>query len=120
MMVSEYDTHFMHLSLYAPNDMDTDKKKQECFLNGLDDGLAYALEARDFKNFQTMIDRALVLENRRGIVSSKCKQECHSQQSSNSMPHFGSSHTRPTFHPVQQTIQWMPPPVGRGFIIPQR
>jgi hypothetical protein len=51
MMVSEYVTHFMQLSRYAPNDVDTDKKKQECFLNGLDDGLAYALEARDFKNF---------------------------------------------------------------------
>jgi hypothetical protein len=51
MMVSEYVTRFMQLSRYAPNDVDTDKKKQECFLNGLDDGLAYALEARDFENF---------------------------------------------------------------------
>jgi hypothetical protein len=51
MMVSEYVTRFMQLSRYAPNDVDTGKKKQECFLNGLDDGLAYALEARDFKNF---------------------------------------------------------------------
>jgi hypothetical protein len=39
-MVSEYVTHFIQLSCYAPNDMDTDEKKQECFLNGLDDGLA--------------------------------------------------------------------------------
>jgi hypothetical protein len=45
MMVSEYVTHFTHLSCYAPNDVDTDEKKQECFLNGLDDGLAYSLEA---------------------------------------------------------------------------
>jgi hypothetical protein len=45
MMVSEYVTRFTQLSDYAPNDMDTDEKKQECFLNGLDDGLAYALEA---------------------------------------------------------------------------
>jgi hypothetical protein len=65
--VSEYATHFMQLSRYAPNDVGTDKKKQECFLNGLDDGLAYALEARDFKNFQAMIDKALVLKNRMGI-----------------------------------------------------
>jgi hypothetical protein len=59
--------------------VDTDEKKQECFLNGLDDGLAYALEARDFKIFQSMVDKALVLENRRGILSSKCKHERHSQ-----------------------------------------
>jgi hypothetical protein len=65
MMVSEYVTHFTQLSCYTPNDMDTDEKKQECFLNCLDDGLAYALEARNFEDFQTMVDKALVLENRR-------------------------------------------------------
>jgi hypothetical protein len=59
--------------------MDTNEKKQECFLNGLDDGLAYALEAWDFENFQTMIDKALVLENRRGILSSKHKLERQTQ-----------------------------------------
>jgi hypothetical protein len=35
MTVSEYVTRLMHLSHYAPNDVDTDEKKQECFLNGL-------------------------------------------------------------------------------------
>jgi hypothetical protein len=75
MTVSEYVTRFTQLSHYAPIDVDTNKKKQECFLNRLDDGLAYALEARDFENFQTMVDKALVLENRRGILSSKRKHE---------------------------------------------
>jgi hypothetical protein len=51
MMVSEYVTHFTQLSHYAPNDVDTDKQKQQCFLNGLNDGLAYAFEACDFENF---------------------------------------------------------------------
>jgi hypothetical protein len=51
MTVSEYVTRFTQLSHYAPNDMDTDEKKHDCFLNGLNDGLAYALEACDFKNF---------------------------------------------------------------------
>jgi hypothetical protein len=63
--VSEYVTHFTELSRYAPNDVDTDEKKREYFLNSLDDGLAYALEARDFENFQTMANKALVLGNRR-------------------------------------------------------
>jgi hypothetical protein len=43
--------------------MDTNKKKQDWFLNGLNDGLTYALEARDFINFQVMVDKALVLKN---------------------------------------------------------
>jgi hypothetical protein len=79
MTVSDYVTCFTQLSHYAPNDVDTDEKKQECFLNGLDDGLAYASEACDFENFQAMIDKALVLENRRGILSSKQKQKRQSQ-----------------------------------------
>jgi hypothetical protein len=45
--VNEYVTKFTQLSHYAPHEVDTDEKKQECFLNGLNDGLAYALEARD-------------------------------------------------------------------------
>jgi hypothetical protein len=73
MTVSECITRFTQLSRYAPNDVDTDEKKQECFLNGLEDGLAYALEGRDFENFHTMVDKALVLKNRRGILSSKHK-----------------------------------------------
>jgi hypothetical protein len=76
MTMSEYVTHFAQLSCYASNDVDTDEKKQEYFLNGLDDGLAYALEARDFENFETMVvNKALVLENRRGILSRMRKQE---------------------------------------------
>jgi hypothetical protein len=45
MMVIEYVTRFTQLSRYAPNDVDTHEKKQDCFLSGLDDELAYALEA---------------------------------------------------------------------------
>jgi hypothetical protein len=37
------------------------------------DGLAYALEARGFKNFQGMVNKALVLENRRGLMERKRK-----------------------------------------------
>jgi hypothetical protein len=49
--------------LYAPNEVDTDEKKQDYFLNDLNDGLAYSLEARDFDNFQRMVNNALVLKN---------------------------------------------------------
>jgi hypothetical protein len=51
MTVSEYVTRFTQLSCYAPNNVDTDEKKQDWFLNRLNDGLAYALEAHDFINF---------------------------------------------------------------------
>jgi hypothetical protein len=44
MSVNEYATKFTQLSRYAPHEVDTDVKKQEFFLNGLNDGLAYALD----------------------------------------------------------------------------
>jgi hypothetical protein len=49
------------------------KKKQDCFLNGLNAGLAYVLEARDFENFQGMVNKALVFNNRRGMMEHKHK-----------------------------------------------
>jgi hypothetical protein len=73
MSVNEYVTKFTQLSRYAPHEVDTDEKKQECFLDGLIDGLAYALEARDFENFQGMVNKTLVLECHRGVMEHKHK-----------------------------------------------
>jgi hypothetical protein len=73
MFVNEYVTKLTQLSRYAPHEVDTDEKKQESFLNGLNDGLAYALEAQDFENIQGMVNKALVLENHRGLMEHKCK-----------------------------------------------
>jgi hypothetical protein len=71
--------------------VDTDEKKQDWFLNGLNDGLAYALKARDFINFQDMVDKALVLENQRGIMEWKRKMQRTRPQGSNTRIHVGSS-----------------------------
>jgi hypothetical protein len=57
MSMNEYVTKFTQLSHYAPHEVDTDEKKQECFLNGLNDGLAYELEARDFENRRGAMER---------------------------------------------------------------
>jgi hypothetical protein len=73
MSVNEYITKFTQLSRYAPHEVNTYEMKQECFLNDLNDGLAYALEAQDFENFQGMVNKALVLENHRGVMERKCK-----------------------------------------------
>jgi hypothetical protein len=76
MSVNEYVTKFTQLSHYAPHEVDTDEKKHECFLNGLNDRLAYALGARDFENFQGMVNKTLVLENHRGGLERKHKLVC--------------------------------------------
>jgi hypothetical protein len=86
MSVNEYITKFTQLPRYALHEVRTDEKKHECFLNGLNDGLAYALEARDFENFQGMVNKALVLENRRGVMECKHKLVHQHQPSSSSKP----------------------------------
>jgi hypothetical protein len=86
MSVNEYVTKFTQLSCYAPHEVDTDEKKHECFLNDMNDGLAYALEARDFKNFQGMVNKALVLENHRGVMEHKHKLVHQHPPSSSSKP----------------------------------
>jgi hypothetical protein len=65
MSVNEYVTMFTLLSSYAPQEVNTHEKKQECFLHDLNDGLAYALEAQDFENIQWMVNKAPVLESQR-------------------------------------------------------
>jgi hypothetical protein len=81
----------MQLSHNAHANLDTDEKKQDWFLDGLNDGLAYALEARDFVNFQAMVDKPLVLENRRGIMERKRKMQCTGSQGGNTRFCVGSS-----------------------------
>jgi hypothetical protein len=73
MSVNEYVTKFTQLSRYAPHEVNTDEKDQECFLNGMNDGLTYALEAQNFENFHGMVNMSIVLENRRGVMEHKRK-----------------------------------------------
>jgi hypothetical protein len=42
----------------------------------MNDGLAYALEARNFENFQGMVNKALIVENHRGVMECKHKPVC--------------------------------------------
>jgi hypothetical protein len=120
MSVNEYVTQFTQLTRYTPDDVDTDEKKQAWFLNGLNDGLAYALEARDFINFQYKVDEALILENRRGIMERKKKMQHTGPQGSNTRVHIGSSSQGPNLCPGQQIGQHQMRTMGQGFQTPQR
>jgi hypothetical protein len=106
--MNEYVTKFTQLSCYTPHEVDTDEKKHECFLNNLNDGLAYALEARDFENFQGMVNKALVLENCRGVMEPKRKLVHQHQLSSSSKPRVATSSAGLAFRPAQP--QFLPRP----------
>jgi hypothetical protein len=89
---------FTQLSRYAPHEVDTDEKKQECFLNDLNDGLDYVLEARYFENIQGMVNKALMLENCRGVMERKHKLVRQHQPSNSSKPRVATSSAGPVFH----------------------
>jgi hypothetical protein len=105
MSVNVYITMFTQLSHYAPHEVDTNERKHECFLNGLNDGLAYALEAKDFKNFQGMVNKGLVLENRRGVMEHKRKLVHQLQPSNSSKPRVAMSSAGPVFRLAQPQFQ---------------
>jgi hypothetical protein len=120
MSMNEYVTKFTQLSRYTPHEVNTDEKKHECFLNGLNDGLTYALEARDFENFQGMVNKALVPENCRGVIERKRKLVHQHQLDSSSRPCVATSSTGSVFHPSQPQFQPRPQAAGQGFSTPQR
>jgi hypothetical protein len=101
MSMNEYITMFTQLSHYAPHEVDTNEKKHECFLNALNDGLAYALEAQDFENFQRMVNKALVLENHGGVMEHKRKLVHQHQSGSSYRPCVAMSSAEHVFHPTQ-------------------
>jgi hypothetical protein len=58
MTVSEYLDQFTHLSRYAPDEVNTDAKRQEHFLDGLIGPLNYQLQSHTFLNFQLLLNKA--------------------------------------------------------------
>jgi hypothetical protein len=60
--VSEHRDKFLQLSRYAPEDVNTDAKRQYRFLRGLIDPLHYQLMNHTFPTFQHLIDRAIMTE----------------------------------------------------------
>jgi hypothetical protein len=106
--VSEYRDRFLQLSRYAPEDVNTDAKRQYRFLRGLVDPLQYQLMNHTFPTFQHLIDRAIMIER-------KCK-EMEDRKRKISGPQPGSSNC-PRFsgNPPQQFRQNQRPPQQQQF-----
>ncbi|XP_066333384.1 uncharacterized protein [Miscanthus floridulus] len=65
MSVVEYRDKFTQLSRYAPKEVADDADKQHLFLNGLYDGLQLQLMSNTYPNFQTLVNRTIVIDNKR-------------------------------------------------------
>ena len=78
--MAEYCDKFIQLSWHAPTEVEDDDKRQELFLEGLNDGLQYQLLSYTFASFQQLVDKALVVENKRCQMEDK-KRKFQGQQS---------------------------------------
>jgi hypothetical protein len=96
MTVNEYLNSFIYLSRYAPDDINTNEKKQDMFLNGLNDDIQFQLLNTNYADFQHMIDKAIVIENKiKEMVKDGKRKVSFSGQSS-------GSHVRPRFSQPNQ------------------
>jgi hypothetical protein len=64
MTMNEYINPFIQLSRYAPDDINTDENKQDMFLNGLNDKIQFQLLNTDYADFQHVVNKAIVIENK--------------------------------------------------------
>jgi hypothetical protein len=101
MTVNEYLNSFIQLSRYAPDDINTDEKKQDVFLNRLNDDIQFQLLNTDYADFQHMVDKAIVIENKIREMEKNGKRKV-----SFSGPSSGSN-VRPRF---TQPNQFFKPP----------
>ena len=65
MSMAEYHDKFAQLSRYAPNEVADDADKQCRFLRGLCDGMHLQLMSNIYPNFQTLVNSAIVIDNKR-------------------------------------------------------
>jgi hypothetical protein len=94
MIVKEYLNSFIQLSRYATEDISTDEKRRDMFLNGLNDDIQFQLLNTDYADFQHMVDKAIIIENKIKEMEKdgKRKMSFHGQSSkSNIRPRLSRS-----------------------------
>jgi hypothetical protein len=64
MTVNEYLNSFIQFSRYASDDINMNEKKQDAFLSGLNVDIQFQLLNIDYADFQHMVDKAIVIENK--------------------------------------------------------
>jgi Retrotransposon gag protein/Zinc knuckle len=105
MTVMQYIRKFMTLSRYAMDDISTDKKKQDRFRRGLKPELRTQLVANIYPDFNTLMNRTILLENarlewsndqKRKFKAREIKQQERTQRFRSNSPH------RSKFQPIMQ------------------
>ena len=77
--VAEYLYEFNFLARYAPDDVSTDQRRRNRFLNGLSEELQMAVALHDFGNFQQLVNKTIVAESKSTALEESRKRQRTSQ-----------------------------------------
>jgi hypothetical protein len=64
MTMNEYLNKFTQMSRYERDEVNTDEKKHDAFLNRLNDEIQFQLLNIDYEDFQKMVDEAIIVESK--------------------------------------------------------
>jgi hypothetical protein len=78
MTVNEYLNSFIQLSRYAPDDINTDEKKQDMFLNRLNDHIQFHCSTQTTQTSSMWSTRPLLLKTRSRKWRRMTRERCHS------------------------------------------
>ena len=106
--LKEYMDEFCTLSRYAPEDIDTDAKRKEKFLNGLKGELKIPLSVAYAPNYQALLDQAITLDN------NIRKEENRKRKFSTSKVHSEGTHKRQHTSEVSGHKPWNHSNNGNG------
>jgi hypothetical protein len=120
MTVNEYLNSFIQLSRYASDDINTDEKMQDMFLSGLSDDIQFRLLNTDYADFQHMVDKAIVIENKIKEMEKDGKRKVSfSGQSSGSNVRPRFRQPNQFYKPLQMNRPPMPVQVPRSQFLTQ-
>ncbi|WVZ48707.1 hypothetical protein U9M48_000126 [Paspalum notatum var. saurae] len=88
MSVTEYRDKFLQLARYTPTKVAEDGDKQEHFLEGLNDNLQLQLMNNTFNNFNHLVDRALLTEQKRREIDEKKRKLNPASSNRNTRPRY--------------------------------
>ena len=104
MIVTQYIRKFMKLSRYTMDDINTDKKKQDRFRRGLNPTLRTQLVTHIYPDFNTFMNRTVLLENARSELEKDRKRKFSAQKQKQQeriqRPRFGYNPQKPRFQPT--------------------
>jgi hypothetical protein len=95
MSVTEYLDKFTTWGRYAPNDIDTDEKTREHFLNGLREELQTYLVAVPYNDLEAMVDVAIMVEDKNKAARESRKRRMMSQGGPNNQRSCSMPQSRP-------------------------